>query len=80
MKAGECKLISEYIKGDKHVYYLFNGLEYKITPTKWNTGFRAHKCKCIRYTQNYIKQLFEKEGCALMSEYKNLKIITKIHV
>ena len=77
MKAEECELISEYIKGDKPVYYLFNGLEYKTTPTKWNTGHRAHKCKCIRYTQNYIKQLFEKEGCTLMSEYKNQKSLLK---
>lgn len=73
MKAEQCELISEYIKGDKPVYYLFEGFEYKTTPTRWKSGHRAHKCKCIRYTQNYIKQLFANEGCELISEYKNQK-------
>lgn len=73
MKNENCELISKYENYKTPVYYLFEGMEYKITPSKWNSGHRAHKCKCIRYTQNYIKQLFENEGCTLLSEYKNQK-------
>ena len=73
MKNEDCELISKYTNYKTPVYYLFEGMEYKTTPNKWHSGHRAHKCKCIRYTQNYIKQLFENEGCELISEYQNQK-------
>lgn len=73
MKAEGCELISSYTNYKTPVYYLFEGMEYKTTPGRWNSGHRAHKCKCIRYTQNYIKQLFANEECELISEYKNQK-------
>ena len=73
MKAEGCELISSYSNCRTPVYYLYEGMEYKTTPGRWNSGHRAHKCKCIRYTQHYIKQLFANEGCELISEYKNQK-------
>ena len=73
MKKEECELITKYTTAKTPVYYIFEGMEYKTTPTKWNSGHRAHKCKCIRYTHNYIKQLFANEDCELISEYQNQK-------
>ena len=73
MKAEGCELISPYTDYKTPVYYIFEGMEYKTTPYRWNSGHRAHKCKCIRYTHNYIKQLFANEGCELISEYQNQK-------
>lgn len=73
MKAEGCELISSYKDSKTPVYYMFEGFEYKITPYRWNSGGRSHKDKCIRYTQNYFKQLFANEGCELISEYKNQK-------
>ena len=73
MKNEECELISKYTNYKTPVYYIYEGMEYKTTPSKWNSGHRAHKCKCIRYTHNYIKQLFANEECELISEYQNQK-------
>lgn len=77
MKAEDCELVSKYVKGDAKVFYLFNGFEYQTTPTKWNSGYRAHKSKCSHYTQNYIKKAFADEGCELISENKNVKTLLR---
>ena len=71
MKKEECELITKYTTAKTPVYYIYEGMEYKITPYRWHSGHRAHKCKCIRYTHNYIKQLFANEDCELISEYQN---------
>ncbi|KAK8877920.1 hypothetical protein M9Y10_004683 [Tritrichomonas musculus] len=68
-----CILTSPYELSDKLVHYTFEGLDYAITPTKWNKGIRSHKMKFIRYTQEHIAQLFAKEGCELISKYVNQK-------
>lgn len=73
MKNEDCELTSKFIKSDKPVYYLYNGLQYKTTPTKWNKGYRAHQSKCPRYTHEHIAQLFKNEGCELLSHYENQK-------
>ena len=73
MKNEGCELISEYNGSNVPVYYLYNSLEYKVIPWKWKRGHRAHNVRCIRYTNNHIKKLFEDEGCELISEYKNQK-------
>lgn len=75
MLAEQCELISKYESTDKPVYYLFDGMEYQTTPHHWNAGKRAHKQKCVRYTHNHIKELFAKEGCELLTQYKNQKTI-----
>ncbi|KAK8857644.1 hypothetical protein M9Y10_016050 [Tritrichomonas musculus] len=73
MKAEDCELISKYVNSKKTVLYIYDGFEYQTTPARWNGGYRSHKSKCPRYTQNYIKKMFEDEGCELISEYKNQK-------
>ena len=55
--------------------FLFENLEYKTTPSKWNKGKRAHTQKCIQYTQNHVAELFARENCILLSPYKNIKSI-----
>ena len=77
MKAEGCELVSKYVKANVKVFYLFNGFEYQTTPTKWNSGYRAHKSKCSHYTQNYIKKAFADEGCELISEFKNVKTLLR---
>lgn len=73
MKLEGCELLDKYVDGRTKIRYLFEGLEYQTTPTKWNTGYRAHKSKCPRYTHEHIAQLFAKEGCELISQYVNQK-------
>lgn len=68
-----CILTSPYELSDKLVHYTFEGLDYAITPIKWNKGIRSHKMKCIRYTHEHIAQLFAKEDCELISKYENQK-------
>ena len=48
-----------------------------MQPTRWNSGIRPHNVECIRYTQEHIAQLFAKEGCQLISQYKNQKSLLK---
>ena len=50
-------------------------LNIKLIPVNWNNGVRAHKMKCVRYTHNHIKKLFENENCELITEYKNQKTL-----
>lgn len=71
MKGENCELISKYEAYNEPVYYLFEGLEYKITPEKWDKGERAHQKKRIQYTHNHVKELFKREGCELKNEYEN---------
>lgn len=73
MQNENCVLLSSYSKCNQPVFYLFDGYEYKTTPEKWYRGHRAHKVKCIRYTQNHIAKIFANEGCELLSQYKNQK-------
>ena len=73
MKTEGCELISPYESSLKPVHYLFEGMDYKISPYRWYRGVRAHNVKCIRYTNEHIKQLFAKEGCELISPYVNQK-------
>ena len=73
MKSEGCELLDKYVNGRTPIRYLFENMEYKTTPTRWNTGYRAHKSKCIRYTHEYIAQLFANEGCELISKYVNQK-------
>ena len=73
MKLEGCELLDKYVSGRTKIRYLFEGMEYQTTPTKWNTGYRAHKSKCPRYTHEHIAQLFAKEGCELISQYVNQK-------
>ena len=77
MSAEGCELISKYVNSKTKVLYIHDGFEYQTTPSRWNSGYRSHKGKCPRYTQNYIKKLFENEGCELISEYKNQKSLLK---
>ena len=72
-----CTLISKYESYKKPVHYIFEGLDYSVQPTRWNSGIRPHNVKCIRYTQEHIAQLFAKEGCQLISQYKNQKSLSK---
>ncbi|KAK8840749.1 hypothetical protein M9Y10_030526 [Tritrichomonas musculus] len=73
MKNENCILQSKYVNGKTKVTYLYNNMQYQTTPTKWNTGYRAHKAKCPRYTHEHIAQLFAQEGCKLISQYQNQK-------
>ena len=73
MKAEGCELISAYTIATADIYYTYEGREYKTKPTKWNSGHRAHKMQCIRYTPNYVKKVFADAGCELVTEYKNSK-------
>ena len=75
MKNENCTPISDYQGYNKPIYYLFDNLEYKTTPSKWNKGKRAHTQKCIQYTQNHVAELFARENCILLSPYKNIKSI-----
>ncbi|KAK8897771.1 hypothetical protein M9Y10_015738 [Tritrichomonas musculus] len=69
----DCILTSKYEGYNKHVHYTYKNLDYRVTPTLWNSGVRPHFAKCIRYTHEHIAQLFEKEGCKLLTQYKNQK-------
>ena len=71
MEKEGCTLTSKYESYKKPVHYTFEGMDYSVQPTRWNMGVRPHKAKCIRYTHEHIAQLFEKEGCKLISPYKN---------
>ena len=64
----KCILPSRYEAKNIPVHYLYEGLDYQITPMRWKAGCRAHKAKCIRYTQRYISQLFNREECQLLSQ------------
>ena len=72
MKEG-CELVSKYTKASEPIYYMFEGREYKTTPSKWKAGHRAHQMKFSKYTPNYVKKCFADEGCELLTEYKNSK-------
>ncbi|KAK8860463.1 hypothetical protein M9Y10_012128 [Tritrichomonas musculus] len=73
MKNENCILQSKYVSARIPITYLYNNMQYQTTYTKWNNGYRAHQSKCPRYTHEHIAQLFEKEGCKLLSQYKNQK-------
>ena len=73
MMKENCILTSKYDKADKHVHYTYENMDYRVTPQRWYAGVRSHKDKCIRYTHEHIAQLFEQEGCKLLSQYKNQK-------
>lgn len=73
MFAEGCILKSKCDNSRCAVHYEFEGMDYKVMPTKWFAGVRPHKSKCIRYTHEHIAQLFEKEGCKLISKYVNQK-------
>ena len=73
MKKDGCELVSKYTKASEPVYYVFEGREYRTTPTKWKAGHRAHQMQFSRYTPNYVKKCFADEGCELLTEYKNSK-------
>lgn len=76
MESEECELLAtENSFISSSIYYLFDGLEYKTTAKQWNNGIRAHKLKCIHYTNNHIKELFRRENCKLISEYHNIKTL-----
>lgn len=64
----KCILPSRYEAKNIPVHYLYEGLDYQITPMRWKAVCRAHKAKCIRYTQRHISQLFNREECQLLSQ------------
>lgn len=59
MEAERCELISKLTNANANLIYLFDGFEYKTIPTKWNSGHRVHKAKCIRITPNYVKKFLK---------------------
>ena len=73
MAKENCILTSKYDKADTNVHYTYDNMDYRVTPTRWFSGARPHKAKCIRYTHEHIAQLFEQEGCKLLTQYKNQK-------
>ena len=48
MKTEGCELLTVYVDVRTPIRYLFDGMEYKTTPTRWNSGYRSHKSRCIR--------------------------------
>lgn len=77
--AEDCTPLSEYKNRYSYVNYIYDGKEYKTTPKGWDAGIRNHLKTKHRKTHEEIKELFSKEGCELISEYKNLntKVIYK---
>ncbi|KAA6386662.1 MAG: hypothetical protein EZS28_017810 [Streblomastix strix] len=57
MESENCKLLTPYKGCSKLVEYEYDGMPYKVSPTRWNLGARPHKAKCIRYTQGYVEKL-----------------------
>ena len=68
-----CTLTSKYTGAKKSVHYTFKEMDYSVIPARWKAGIRPHTVKCIRYTHEHIAQLFAKEDCQLISQYKNQK-------
>ncbi|OHT15049.1 hypothetical protein TRFO_42747 [Tritrichomonas foetus] len=73
MKTENCELISEYIDYKTPVFYIFDGLEYKVAPYRWKNGNRPHKNKRTFHTPNHMKELIKREDCELITEYKTSK-------
>lgn len=79
LREEDCEPSSEYKNRYSYVNYIYNGEEYKVTPKGWDAGIRNHLKTKKRRTHDEIKELFNKEGCELITEYKNLntKVIYK---
>lgn len=73
MKNEDCELISKYIDYKTPVFYIYEGLEYKVSPNRWKNGNRPHKNKRTYHTPNHMKELFKREDCELITEYKTSK-------
>ena len=69
----QCILTSPYNTHNTLVHYTYNNKDYAVVPGRWNAGARPHLAKCVRYTNEHIRQLFADEDCELLTTYHHQK-------
>ena len=83
MKKENCVLLDEYKRGDLRIKYLFENKEYSVRWNDWvrkirpsrphlkggNRNTKLHE----KWDNEKVNELFKKENCELVDEYKNTK-------
>ena len=79
----DCKLLDEYTVGSARIRYEYQGNVYSVRWYDWNhsvrpsrphlTGGNRNTKPHEKWNEQKVNELFQKEGCELVSEYKSTK-------